>query len=152
MRISSLLLFLLLPYTLLAQHDIAPNGYYPPAYTGDTFTGIVVSTDPAIDTVTLQYTTKLHPESLSVNLNGGCSVPSRTGQPMHANSIPPGTVMTAFYMTQTQKHDGKKERTYVAIGISFVEWHGKKLSEENRQKLYYCGTHDGYQNFRVWNR
>jgi alpha-mannosidase len=150
MRISILFSLCLMSSVLVAQHRTAPNGYYPPDFTGDTFTGTVVTTDAANETVNLEYRIGQSTESLSVRLNGGCAVPSRTGELMHANNIPQGSVIRAFYTPRTEKHDGKKQKVYAAFGISIVEWHGKTLSESDRQKVYPCGTSEGYRSYRVW--
>lgn len=146
-------MLLLFPCALLAQHRTAPSGFYPPDYSGDTFTGTVVSTDSLNDTVTLEYHAQQRDlESLLVRLDdGGCAVPSRTGEPMHAKNIPQGSVVTIFYAPRNEKHDGKKTKAYVAIGISFVEFNGKKLSENDRNKVYPCGLHDSrYLRYQVW--
>jgi len=150
MRILTLFSLFLIPSVLLAQHSTAPNGIYPPDFGGDTFTGTVVATDSVNEAVNLEYKTEQRVESLSVRLNGGCAVPSRTGELMHANNIPQGTVIRAFYTPRTEKHDGAKQKVNAAFGISIVEWHGKKLSENDRQKIYACGSQEGFRMYRAW--
>lgn len=39
----------------LAQHGTAGNGYYPPGYSGDTWTGVVVSASEQTGEITLSY-------------------------------------------------------------------------------------------------
>lgn len=149
-RTAVLLSLLLAALAASAQHGIAPSGYYPASYRGDTFTGTVASVDPATDTVTLEYKKDSQGEVLPVRLEGGCKVPSKTGEPMRAKNIPPGTVLKAYYMGKTEKRDGQKQRVYVAVGISFLEWQGKPVSEANRHKLYRCGAGGGWQYYRAF--
>ncbi len=42
--------------SVFGQHGSAPDGYYPPGYSGDTWTGEVVSTDDTTREITLTYT------------------------------------------------------------------------------------------------
>ena len=134
-------------YSAYSQHGTAPNGYYPPGYHFDTFTGTSISSDSAADTVTLEYKKGPKTETLPITLEGGCAVPSKTGEPMHAKDIPQGTVLTAYYMPKTEKVADEKRTVYVAIGISFIEWQGKPVAEKNR-KVYSCGT-SAYRNFQA---
>jgi len=129
-----------------AQHGTAPSGYYPAGYSGDIFTGTVVSVDQSSDAVTLEYSKGGKSEKLVVIMEGGCKVPSKGGEPMHAKNIPEGTVLTAFYMPKTEKINGEKQKLHVFVAISFVEWQGKKIATEN-QKVWSCGT-DVYKQFR----
>jgi len=150
MRITILLSLLVFSSTVLAQRGVAPNGYYPASYRGDTFTGTVVDSDPATDSVILEFKKSSKPQVLSVRLEGGCSVPSKTGAPMQAKNIPKGTVLTAYYMGRTEKRGAEKQNVDVAIGISFVEWQGKPVSELNRRRLYSCGAGGGWDYFRAF--
>jgi len=150
MRIGLLLCLLTLSSTMLAQRGVAPNGYYPASYRGDTFTGTVVAHDPVSDTVSLEYEKGSQSEVLPVKLEGGCAVPSRTGEPMHAKDIPNGTVLTAFYTSQTETNKGGKKRSNVAIAIGFLVWNGKPVSEENRNKFYSCGNFAGWKYFKAF--
>jgi hypothetical protein len=146
MKAATLTFFILISTALLAQHATAPNGYYPATYAGATFTGKVVATDPVSDTVTMEYNS----EKFSVKLNGGCKVPSSTGQLMHANNIPTGTVLTAYYMPPAiELRDGKQEKVHPAIAIEFIEWQGEKVTEKNR-KSYPCGDLKGQLYFRAY--
>ncbi len=148
---AAILLFIIVStIPLSAQRGVAPNGYYPPAYRGDTFTGTVIAIDEATDSVTLEYKKGSDSESFPISLEGGCAVPSKTGDPMHVRNIPRGTVLTAFYLGKTDKHDGQKKRIHVAIGIMFLEWHGKPVSEESRVKLYTCGGNTSWSYFRAF--
>ena len=58
LRLFNLLVILFLPASLMAQHATASNGYYPNAYLGDTWSGIVSSVLPATKEVSLVYTHK----------------------------------------------------------------------------------------------
>ena len=57
-QLAVLLVTLLFPVALFAQHGTAGNGYYPVAYQGDTWTGIVSSLDPRTKDISLVYTHK----------------------------------------------------------------------------------------------
>jgi hypothetical protein len=133
---------------LLGQHGTAPPGRYPLAYTGDTFSGKVVSRNLDADTVTLEFRKGNKNSGLEVRLEGGCRVPSKTGEPMHAKSVPEGTVLTAFYMPKTEVVGGEKKKLYVAIGISFLEWQGKRILDKDRV-VYPCGD-QGYVQYQYW--
>jgi len=138
MKLMLLQSVLVLSLAAYAQHGTAPPGYYPLGYNGDTFTGTVVSTDPSADAVTLEYHKGEKSEKFTLIMEGGCRVPSKTGEPMHAKNVPAGTVLTAFYLAKTEKINGEKQKLNVFVAISFVEWQGKKIAKEN-QKVWGCG-------------
>lgn len=149
MRVTVLFFCLFVPL-LHAQVGIAPKGYYPASYRGDTFTGTVIASGPDSDSITLEFRKDDKSEQFVVRLENGCDVPSRTGERMHAKNIPNGTVLTAFHMGKTEKQNGSKHRVNVAIGIRFLVWQGKPVSEENRHKLYRCGPDGGWSYFRAF--
>lgn len=151
-RIRTLLFLLLLPFSLLAQRGIAPSGYYPRDFRGDTFTGKVISTDTAADTITLQFDKKDKPELLTVTLEGGCYVPSKTGAPMHAANIPVATVLKMLYVPKGVQKDGKKELINFAVGISFIEWNGKVVSDPEHRLIHRCGPKGGFLHYRAYDR
>src|SRR5580693_5093046 len=51
-----LILLLTLASSALAQHGTAENGYYPPGYNGDTWTGAILSANEQTSEITLSYT------------------------------------------------------------------------------------------------
>lgn len=54
--IASLLGILICTTGARPQRGTAENGYYPPGYAGDTFTGVVTAADDASRSITLTYT------------------------------------------------------------------------------------------------
>ena len=52
------------------QHGGAPPGYYPPGYSGDTWTGEVVSTDDTTREITLAYTNGTKSETFTAVSKG----------------------------------------------------------------------------------
>lgn len=146
MRISILVPFLIFSSCVLAQHGIAPKGYYPPQYRGDTFTGTVAKVDGDNDILSLEYRKSTKIEVMEVKLEDGCSVPSKSGEPMRARNVPVGTVLTAYYVGDSKKG---QQRTYTAVAISFVEWQGKRV-DQSAAKIYLCGKEEGNLYFRAF--
>lgn len=139
---------LILASATWAQRGVAPNGYYPSAYRGDMFTGRTIAVDSETDTLTLKYEQGSKSEEFQVMLEGGCLVPSKTGEPMHARNIPVGTVLTVLYMPKFLKQaGGEKRKVYVAIGIEFVEWNGSAVALEKRH-VFRCAAGKGWNDYR----
>jgi hypothetical protein len=92
---------LLLPASLMAQHGTADNGYYPMAYQGDTWTGIVSSLDPTTKEVVLVYTHKektavfegVLAKNYQVHTNG-----SKEKQQVLATGISVGAHLRVYYI------------------------------------------------------
>jgi hypothetical protein len=124
---------------LFAQHGSAPNGYYPPNYGGDTFTGTVAATDDAAQTVTLGYSKGKKTEDFMGRFDHPCSIPTKDGNPMKPSDIPVGTDLTAYYNHKTTKVGDQKQNENVIIALTFNSFQGKPIPEGSR-KLYYCTT------------
>ncbi len=124
---------------LFAQHGTAPNGYYPPNYGGDTFTGTVTATDDAAQTVALRYSKGKKSENFTGRFDHPCSIPTKDGQPMKPSDIPSGTDLTAFYNHKTTKVADQKQSEDVIIALTFNSFQGKPIPESSR-KVYSCST------------
>jgi len=110
----ALLAPLFLPVSLMAQHGSSGNGYYPEAYGGDTWTGIVSSLAPATREVSLVYThqdkTDRFVGVLAKNYQLQFNDDKRKKQIL-ATGITVGTRVTVYYMAnQTSDNVGKYSR------------------------------------------
>ena len=121
-----------------AQYGSAPNGYYPPTYSGSTFTGKFVKGD-ADQNLTLIYSKGSKSETFVGRLAAGCGVPTQGGSKrlMNATDLPEGSVVTAFFQKVTRKEGDKKIKENQIIAISFAEVGGQKISDEER-RIYLC--------------
>jgi hypothetical protein len=107
------LVLLLLPRSL-AQHGSAPNDYYPPGYSGDTWSGEVTSTNDDTREITLTYTKGSKTETFTGVLLEGYKVKLKDGTPLELkpSEISKGTHWMVFYMQKTRKNGDKKIRYY----------------------------------------
>ena len=145
-RMIAVWLAVLVAASASAQYGGAPNGYYPPTYTGATFTGTV--TEGKGDAVTLTYTKKDKTQTFTGQLETSCAMPTRDGQPMSASDLTPGTVLTAFYNKESRKVDGRKEPVNLIVAIMVNVWQGQPIPE-NKRKIYLCTPNKQLQ-FRAW--
>ena len=99
-----------------AQHGSAPNGYYPPGYSGDTWTGIVTATSDATREITLTYTKGEKTETFTGVLQPGFKAKRADGSTFEVkpSDFPNGTRLMVFYMQKTRK-DGDKKIKYNEI-------------------------------------
>ncbi|HZP24815.1 MAG TPA: hypothetical protein VFB04_15310 [Terriglobales bacterium] len=142
----ALIAVLCVPVLALAQHGNAPDGYYPPNYSGDTFTGLVTATDDEGQTITLEYSKGKKTEDFTGRFDHACSIPTKDGKPMKPSDIPAGTDLTAYYNHKNTKIDGQKQAENVIIALTFNSFQGKVIPETSR-KVYYCTT--GETKFRA---
>ncbi len=121
----------------LAQHGVAPNGYYPRDYNGDIFSGTVTHTGD--DTVILTFTNGTKEETFEGHLQNGCAVPRADGsnRPMTARDIPLNSKIRAFYVVHKVKTNGEKHSENEIIAISFDEYQGHKIPDGSK-KAYSC--------------
>ena len=129
-----------------AQYGTAPNNYYPDKYNGSTFTGVVTETSE--DRITLTYTHGNKTDTFTGRFEAPCSVPSTKGVRMSPPDIPGGTVMTAFFNTDTKKTGGQKLKENVILAVAFDAWQGQKVAED-KKKIYSC-TSNHHLQFRAW--
>jgi hypothetical protein len=65
--------------SVFGQHGSASNGYYPMGYSGDTWTGEVVSTDDTTREITLKYANEKKSETFTVLLKDNFQVQMKDG-------------------------------------------------------------------------
>ena len=105
---------LLLAASLHAQHGTASSGYFPPGYSGDTWTGTVTSTNNDTREITLTYTKGDKTETFTGVLKTGLKATRRDGTQTEwkPSDIPIGTRVVVYYMAQTKKVEGRKVKYY----------------------------------------
>jgi hypothetical protein len=89
------------PACPLAQHGTADNGYFPAAYQGDTWTGVVSMTDPATREITLLHTQKQKTAVFQGVLSKSFRVPSsgeKQTQQIVAQGIAIGSHLRVYYI------------------------------------------------------
>jgi hypothetical protein len=131
---SFLSLFFLFSMPLRAQYGSAPNGYYPPGYTGSIFTGSLESAVAGTQEMTLVYTKGNKTERFAGRLESACGWKDKDGtaHSFKASDIPKGTILTAFYNKTTKKSDGQKTTEISIFAISYVEVNGKRIPDDKR--------------------
>jgi hypothetical protein len=140
---------LLVSAAISAQYGTAPSGYYPASFNGSTFKGAVAAISN--DEVTLSFSKGADSETFTAHFETGCSIPGEAGKPariMMPANIPVGSGLTAFYMTRTEKADGKKAKENWIVAISIDAW-GKRKIPEDRQGIMYC-TDSKLLNFQAF--
>jgi len=107
---------------VFAQHGSAPDGYYPRGYSGDTWTGEVVSTDDTTREITLTYTNKNKSETFTGILIENYQVKTKDGsmKELKPSGIPKGAHITVFYQAKTKKAGGNKVKYYEIFQINRV--------------------------------
>jgi hypothetical protein len=107
-------LIIVLSPLVRAQHGDAPADYYPPGYSGDTWTGIVASTSDETREIKLTYTNKDKTETFTGVLKDGYKIKMKDGsmRELKPSSIPVGDKIKIFYTVDTRKVDGKKVKVY----------------------------------------
>src|SRR5882724_13204236 len=84
-----------------AQHGNAGNGYFPPGYAGDTWTGTVTATDDATRSITLTYTNKNKTETFTGTLKEPCckvKMVDGTMKDLRVSEISQGRRMIVWYI------------------------------------------------------
>lgn len=107
-------LVLILMPRLIAQHGTAPNDYYPPGYSGDTWSGEVTSTNDETREITLTYTKGSKTETFTGVLQEGYKVKLKDGtsHELKASGVSKGTHLMIFYIQKTRKDGDKKIKYY----------------------------------------
>src|SRR5271165_1782096 len=93
-----LVVLLFITTAALAQYGSAPPGYYPLGYSGDTFTGKVVSVDDSAQTISMLFDNGKKTQNFTGVFDKPCSVPTKNGEAMKPSDISVGTDLTAFFM------------------------------------------------------
>lgn len=88
-----------------AQHGTADNGYYLPAYAGNTWTGVVVSANGQNREITLSYTKNGKSQTFIGVPEDGYLVHERNGptRPLKMSDVPIGRTIKVWYMSETKK-------------------------------------------------
>jgi hypothetical protein len=102
----------------LPQHGTAENGYYPPGYNGDTWTGVIQSANDQTGEITLSYTKGGKSQTFVGVPEEGYMVHEHNGQTrlLKMSDIPVGRTVKVWYTPATKKVDGKK----ITVNIIFL--------------------------------
>lgn len=105
-----------------AQHGTADNGYYPPAYAGDTWTGVVVSANEQNREITLSYTKNGKSQTFIGVPEDGYLVHERNGptRPLKMSDVLIGRTIKVWYMSETKKVDGHKVKVNTIFLIDAI--------------------------------
>jgi hypothetical protein len=112
-KIMALISFsLLLPLFAQAQQGSAEPGYYPMGFNGDTWTGVVSSTNDETREITLTYTKHDKTQTFVGVLKEGYMLKLKDGTPhaVKVSEIPMGMRLKVYYMPRERKVDGRKVR------------------------------------------
>jgi hypothetical protein len=119
----SFCLVLILMPRALAQHGTAPNDYYPPGYSGDTWSGEVTSTNDETREITLTYTKGSKTESFTGVLQQGYKVKLKDGtsHELKASEVSKGTRLMIFYVPKIRKDGDKKVKYYEIFRLQVLK-------------------------------
>jgi hypothetical protein len=107
-----------------AQHGTAGNGYFPPGYEGDTWTGAVTTTDDTTRTVTLTYSSKKKAKTFTGVLQEGCckvKMSDGTVQELRPSQLSPGRRVMVYYIPKTTKAEGRKTTVNEIFKLDFIK-------------------------------
>ena len=101
-------------FAAFAQHGTAPSGYYPLGYSGDTWTGEVVSTDAATREITISYMQKSKLETFTGVLMDNYQFKAKDGslKELKPSDIPKGARVTLFCRARTKRVGGQKVKYF----------------------------------------
>jgi len=131
MKIAAAFLgILLMGGAVFAQKGIAPNGYYPAGYTGNTWTGVVSNVNEATGEFTLTYTKGSKTETFVGVPEKEYVVAPKDGpeRPLKLSDIHVGRTLTVFYTVETNKVDGKKVTVNTVININSIPNNRKEMT------------------------
>jgi hypothetical protein len=123
-RLYVLLATLLLPVSLIAQHGTADNGYFPSAYQGDTWTGVVSNLDPTTKLLSLVYTHKGKTDVFEGVLSKSYRVQSsgdKEKQQIVATGIAMGGHLRVFYVPNQASDNLGVTAPFKAFGKNLLE-------------------------------
>jgi hypothetical protein len=105
------------------QHGTAPDGYYPPSYSGDIWTSEVVSTNDTTREIALTYTNGAKSETFTGVLKDNFQVKMKDGsmKELNPSGIPKGARIVVFYQAKTRKVDGNKVKYNEIFQINTVK-------------------------------
>jgi hypothetical protein len=122
-----LLAMLFLPGSLVAQHGSANNGYFPSAYQGDTWTGIVSNTAPSARELSLVYTHKGKTDVFEGVLSKSYRVQSngdKEKQQIAAAGIAMGVHLKVYYVPNQTSDELGATAPFKAFGSNLFEASG----------------------------
>ena len=104
-----------------AQHGEAPDGYYPPGFMGDTWTGQISAVDPEKREITLTATTKKGTETFVGYVPEHFAV-QRDGKPyeVQMSDFGAGQKLRVYYVPKNPKVNGQKIKRNEIIKIEAV--------------------------------
>ena len=110
---------LLLPVLAHAQHGTAESGYWPMGFVGDTWTGVVSTTNEETREITLTFTKGDKTQTFTGVLQDGYKVTPRDGSPhvLKVSEVPLGTRLKVYYMPREHKVEGRKVKYYEIIRL-----------------------------------
>jgi len=108
---------------VFGQHGTAGDGYFPMGYSGDTWTGVVVSTNDTTREITLTYTNGKKSETFTGVLKDNFQVKMKDGsmKELNPSGIPKGARITVFYQAKTKKVDGNKVKYYELFQLNLAK-------------------------------
>lgn len=121
------------------QYGMAPNGYYPSNYNGETFSGKVTTVDGVSERITISFANGNKTETFLGRFQEPCAVPSADGKPMTALDLPIGTDVTVFFVANARKDKDASVKEPVIIGIMFHSWDGHPVKQALK-KMYLCSS------------
>ena len=127
-RICGVLVTLLLATCAAAQHGTASAGYFPPGYSGDTWSGTVTSVNAESREITLTYKGKDRDETFTGVLRAGYTRTGKDGKPFEVQmaQIPVGSYMVAYYMPKSKKVEGQKTKYFEIFNFDLYPTAPKK--------------------------
>ena len=118
---SFCLVLVLMPQAF-AQHGTAPSDYYPPGYSGDTWSGEVTSTNDETREITLTYTKGSKTETFTGVLQEGYKVKLKDGTSHELKAeVSKGTHVMIFYTPKTRKDGDKKIKYYEIFRLQVLK-------------------------------
>lgn len=108
--------------TAFSQHGTAENGYFPSAYHGDTWTGVVVSASEQTGEITLSYAKGGKSQTFVGVPEVGYLVHEHSGatRPLKMSDIPVGKAIKVWYMEETKKVGGSKVKVNTIFLIDAI--------------------------------
>ena len=125
---------LTLALPVFAQKGSAPSGFYPSIYHGETFTGNVTDADDGDKCLVLQYDHGPKPETFIGTTESVCLASTKAGpmKELHLSAVPKGTLLTAFYNSETLQEGNAKRMVNSILAIRFDKVNGRTLNDPRR--------------------
>ncbi|HEY6250889.1 MAG TPA: hypothetical protein VI685_13090 [Candidatus Angelobacter sp.] len=125
MRLIAILAMLVLTLGCVqarGQQGTAPDGYYPPGYMGDTWTGTITAVDADKREITLTYTDKKGPHNFVAYVPEHYKVHLKNGQEQEVKmaDFEIGRPIRVYYIAKTIKMDNQKVKRNEIIKIEII--------------------------------